>query len=98
MVDHQSQIPKPLQYQVYLLEQIPLFSHSSRPSIRTVSSLQDSRQDTDVGSDSGQLTEKELRAALVNGDYTAFDPQTVRMMIKMFDTDRSGSISFEEFW
>lgn len=46
---------------------------------------------------SGQLTEKELSAALVNGDWTAFDPQTVRMMIRMFDADRSGNIGFEEF-
>ncbi|KAM7194346.1 hypothetical protein V8F33_007335 [Rhypophila sp. PSN 637] len=45
----------------------------------------------------GQLSEKELSAALVNGDWTAFDPQTVRMMIRMFDSDRSGTIGFEEF-
>ncbi|KAK4131918.1 EF-hand [Trichocladium antarcticum] len=45
----------------------------------------------------GQLSERELSAALVNGDWTSFDPQTVRMMIRMFDTDRSGSIGFEEF-
>jgi len=47
---------------------------------------------------SGQLTEDELRTALVNGDYTNFDPQTVRMMIRMFDSDRSGTIGFDEFW
>ena len=66
---------------------------------------------------SGQLSEKELRAALVNGDWTSFDPHTVRMMIRylapmwneititwltwpgrMFDTDRSGTIGFNEFW
>lgn len=46
---------------------------------------------------SGQLTEKELGAALVNGDWSSFDPHTVQMMIRMFDTDRSGSIGFEEF-
>ncbi|KAI5840599.1 hypothetical protein BZA05DRAFT_460597 [Tricharina praecox] len=46
---------------------------------------------------SGQLSEKELRAALVNGDWTSFDPHTVRMMIRMFDTDRSGTIGFNEF-
>ncbi|KAL9043875.1 MAG: hypothetical protein Q9214_002950 [Letrouitia sp. 1 TL-2023] len=46
---------------------------------------------------SGQLTERELRAALVNGDYTSFDPHTVKMMIRMFDTDKSGAIGFEEF-
>ncbi|KAI5798832.1 hypothetical protein EDC01DRAFT_649417 [Geopyxis carbonaria] len=46
---------------------------------------------------SGQLSEKELRAALVNGDWTSFDPHTVRMMIRMFDTDQSSTISFNEF-
>ncbi|EHA53941.1 hypothetical protein MCOR27_008697 [Pyricularia oryzae] len=45
----------------------------------------------------GQLSEKELSAALVNGDWTAFDPHTVRMMIRMFDADRSGTIGFDEF-
>lgn len=45
----------------------------------------------------GQLSEKELSAALVNGDWTAFDIQTVRMMIRMFDSDRNGTINFEEF-
>ncbi|KAF1981012.1 EF-hand [Aulographum hederae CBS 113979] len=44
-----------------------------------------------------QLSESELRAALVNGDWTPFDPHTVKMMIRMFDTDRSGTISFDEF-
>lgn len=46
---------------------------------------------------SGALTEAELRTALVNGDWTPFDPHTVRMMIRMFDTDRSGSVNFDEF-
>lgn len=36
--------------------------------------------------------------ALVNGDWTQFDPQTVKMMIRMFDTDKSGTIGFDEFW
>ena len=31
---------------------------------------------------SGRLSEEELRSALVNGDWTAFDPHTVRMMIR----------------
>lgn len=48
--------------------------------------------------DSGQLSEQELSKALVNGDYTSFDPHTVKMMIRMFDVDRSGTISFDEFW
>lgn len=31
---------------------------------------------------SGRLSEPELRSALVNSDFTAFDPQTIRMMIR----------------
>ena len=45
----------------------------------------------------GQLTDEELGAALVNGDYTNFDPHTVKMMIRMFDSNRSGTIGFDEF-
>jgi hypothetical protein len=37
---------------------------------------------------SDQLSEKELRAALVNSDYTRFDARTVTLMVKMFDTDQ----------
>ncbi|KFY68522.1 hypothetical protein V496_01014 [Pseudogymnoascus sp. VKM F-4515 (FW-2607)] len=46
---------------------------------------------------SGHLSESELSAALVNGDWTAFDPHTVALMIRMFDTSRSGTIEFSEF-
>jgi len=31
---------------------------------------------------SGQLSEEELGLALVNGDYSKFDPHTVKMMIR----------------
>ena len=47
--------------------------------------------------DTGQLSETELRTALVNGDWSPFDQNTVRMMVRMFDSDRSGTIGFEEF-
>jgi len=50
---------------------------------------------TSIGS--AQLSEKELQRALVNGDWSPFDPHTVRMMIRMFDADRNGTISFDEF-
>ncbi|KAI9788995.1 MAG: hypothetical protein M1816_006453 [Peltula sp. TS41687] len=46
---------------------------------------------------SGRLSENELRSALVNGDFTTFDPHTVRMMIRLFNTDGRGTIGFEEF-
>ncbi|CAI7577782.1 unnamed protein product [Penicillium glandicola] len=48
-------------------------------------------------SHSGTLTEGELGSALVNGDYTSFHPRTVRLMIRMFDRDGSGTINFDEF-
>lgn len=31
------------------------------------------------------------------GSWTAFNPETVRLMIGMFDRDRSGTINFQEF-
>ncbi|KAI9032633.1 hypothetical protein CLU79DRAFT_727211 [Phycomyces nitens] len=46
---------------------------------------------------SGELTVEELQRALVNGDWSPFNIETVRMMVNMFDTDNTGTISFEEF-
>ncbi|KAJ2782558.1 hypothetical protein H4R18_002187 [Coemansia javaensis] len=46
---------------------------------------------------SGQLDANELQQALVNGDWSRFNIDTVRLMIGMFDRDRSGTINFEEF-
>lgn len=46
---------------------------------------------------SGQLTQIELSSALKNDEYTSFDPETVRMMIKMFDNNGNGTIDYEEF-
>jgi Ca2+-binding EF-hand superfamily protein len=48
-------------------------------------------------SNTGTLSEVELGSALVNGDYTTFDPDTVRMMVRMFDKDGNGRVGFEEF-
>ncbi|EGE77339.2 EF hand domain-containing protein, variant 1 [Blastomyces dermatitidis ER-3] len=48
-------------------------------------------------SNSGALSETELGSALVNADYTSFDAYTVKMMIRMFDKDGSGSVGFDEF-
>jgi len=33
----------------------------------------------------------------VNGDWTPFDVDTCKMLMGMFDTDRSGTIDFREF-
>ncbi|KAI9270519.1 hypothetical protein BDA99DRAFT_501996 [Phascolomyces articulosus] len=50
--------------------------------------------DTDC---SGFLTVDELQRALINGDWTPFNIETVRMMVSMFDTDNTGTIDFNEF-
>jgi len=46
---------------------------------------------------SGAINAKELERALINGDWTPFDLDTVKLLITMFDTDRSGTIGFAEF-
>lgn len=46
---------------------------------------------------SGSITVTELQSALVNGNWTKFDLDTVKMLMNIFDTDRSGTIGFNEF-
>ncbi|KAK9430561.1 hypothetical protein V1505DRAFT_370610 [Lipomyces doorenjongii] len=46
---------------------------------------------------SGKLSASELRSALVNFDKTKFDPETIKLMIKLFDSDGSGTIDYTEF-
>ena len=46
---------------------------------------------------SGAINAVELQSALSNGTWTPFNPETVRMMIGMFDRDSSATIDFEEF-
>jgi Ca2+-binding EF-hand superfamily protein len=46
---------------------------------------------------SGSITVTELQSALVNGNWTRFDLDTVKMLMSIFDTDRSGTINFTEF-
>ncbi|KAI7869150.1 hypothetical protein BDF14DRAFT_1785323 [Spinellus fusiger] len=50
--------------------------------------------DTD---NSGVLTVNELQHALINGDWSPFNIETVRTMVNMFDTDNTGTINFHEF-
>lgn len=33
----------------------------------------------------------------MNGDYTSFDPNTVKLMVRMFDRSGTGTIRFDEF-
>ncbi|CAB0033936.1 unnamed protein product [Trichogramma brassicae] len=46
---------------------------------------------------SGQISSDELQSALSNGTWTPFNPETVRLMIGMFDKKGSGTVNFEEF-
>jgi len=46
---------------------------------------------------SGSINGVELQSALSNGTWTPFNPETIRMMIGIFDRDRSSTIDFEEF-
>ncbi|KAI8872299.1 EF-hand [Ramicandelaber brevisporus] len=46
---------------------------------------------------SGAISADELSAALVNGDFTPFNMETVRLMLNMFDSDGDGTINFQEF-
>ncbi|KAJ7469312.1 hypothetical protein B0H11DRAFT_2043920 [Mycena galericulata] len=46
---------------------------------------------------SGSISATELERALINGDWTPFDLDTVKLLMGIFDTDRSGTIGFNEF-
>ncbi|OAX33308.1 EF-hand [Rhizopogon vinicolor AM-OR11-026] len=46
---------------------------------------------------SGAVGAHELEKALINGDWTPFDLDTVKLLMSMFDVDRSGTIGFNEF-
>ncbi|KAL1725560.1 hypothetical protein EV714DRAFT_239948 [Schizophyllum commune] len=46
---------------------------------------------------SGHISAPELQRALINGDWSPFDLDTVKMLMSIFDTDHSGTIGFNEF-
>ncbi|XP_008557786.1 programmed cell death protein 6 isoform X2 [Microplitis mediator] len=46
---------------------------------------------------SGAISADELQQALSNGTWTPFNPETVRLMIGMFDKSGNGTVSFDEF-
>ncbi|RWS09835.1 programmed cell death protein 6-like protein [Dinothrombium tinctorium] len=46
---------------------------------------------------SGAINTNELQSALSNGTWKPFNPETVRLMIGMFDRDHTGTINFQEF-
>jgi len=46
---------------------------------------------------SNHISVTELQGALKNGNWSPFDLDTVKLLMSMFDTDRSGTIGFNEF-
>ncbi|XP_063933541.1 programmed cell death protein 6-like [Zophobas morio] len=46
---------------------------------------------------SGRISSSELQSALASGMQHSFNPETVRLMINMFDRNQSGELEFEEF-
>lgn len=46
----------------------------------------------------GKLTEEELGTALLNNDGSQFKSSTLKLMIRLFDTDDSSTIEFKEFY
>ncbi|XP_063594162.1 programmed cell death protein 6-like isoform X1 [Penaeus indicus] len=46
---------------------------------------------------SGAIDARELQSALSNGNFTPFNPETIKLMIGMFDKKGSGTINFDEF-
>ncbi|XP_046843193.1 programmed cell death protein 6-like [Xenia sp. Carnegie-2017] len=52
------------------------------------------RIDTDRN---GSINGDELQSALANGTWNPFNPETIRLMMGMFDTDGNGMITFNEF-
>lgn len=46
---------------------------------------------------SGFISQDELQVALSNGTWSPFNPETVRLMIGMFDKENRGAVSFQDF-
>ncbi|KIY43629.1 EF-hand, partial [Fistulina hepatica ATCC 64428] len=46
---------------------------------------------------SGAISPTELQSALVNGNMSHFDMDTIKMLMTTFDVDKSGTIDFQEF-
>ncbi|XP_014261915.1 programmed cell death protein 6-like [Cimex lectularius] len=46
---------------------------------------------------SGYISSDELQQALSNGTWTPFNPETIRLMIGMFDKQNKGQVNFTDF-
>ena len=46
---------------------------------------------------SGKISAMELRQALLNNNWSHFNPETCRLLISMFDSNNDGNIDLSEF-
>lgn len=46
---------------------------------------------------SGAINAHELKHALMNANYTSFDDDTIKLLMNLFDINRSGTIGFNEY-
>jgi peflin len=46
---------------------------------------------------SGTVDVRELHLALTNGGWTQFSPKTTRLLMRMYDANRSGQLGYREF-
>ncbi|XP_050543987.1 programmed cell death protein 6-like [Daktulosphaira vitifoliae] len=46
---------------------------------------------------SGSINSNELQLALSNGTWSPFNPETIRLMMSMFDKSGKGTINFDDF-
>ncbi|KAH9976431.1 hypothetical protein BGW80DRAFT_1293629 [Lactifluus volemus] len=46
---------------------------------------------------SGTISARELQRAFINGDWSHFDLDTVKLLMSLFDADKSGDLNFVEF-
>src|SRR6266540_4147661 len=66
------------------------------PKVASVQQLQAFFRHIDVDNN-GTLTPPELQRALLNGDWSAFNLDTIELLFSLFDHDRNGTIQFHEF-
>ncbi|CCH45508.1 Calpain-3 [Wickerhamomyces ciferrii] len=79
--------PKPLPQQVPAVDPAQILERQLRDLFDRVDKSRD-----------GRLREDELATALINNDGTQFNPSTVKLMVRLFDKDGSGTIEFKEFF
>ncbi|KAG2231173.1 hypothetical protein INT48_002954 [Thamnidium elegans] len=94
---YQAGPPPPTQPSYQNQNQYRQYSFNAPPSVNPNAFSPVQRSNTFYTDHSGSISVHELQTALVNGDWSPFNIETVRMMVGIFDTDNNGTIDFGEF-